>query len=191
MSLPWHSSSSGQHDSCTQNAPGQHRGHTWPGPLCSETCRGGCSGTLGSQRPNKNTGEISIRGMFSREQIFFFFKWGGTSWIFQKKKYNNCKVFCNGALRTTTQLGWELLHWNSIFKQSNDYFCERFTLVIFPPLKLANLLRDRVRTLDVRWTVNRFVAGTFFLHLIKCKCVVYKTSITLMWALCTSTISVC
>lgn len=40
-----------------------------------------------------------------------------------------------------------------------------FTFVIFPPLKLANLFSERVSTLDVRWTVKRLVAGTFFLHL--------------------------
>lgn len=39
------------------------------------------------------------------------------------------------------------------------------TLVIFPPLKLAKRLRDRVRTLDVLWMVKRLLAGTFFLHL--------------------------
>lgn len=41
------------------------------------------------------------------------------------------------------------------------------TLVIFPPLKLANLFSESVSTLDVRWTVKRLVAGTFFLHLEK------------------------
>ena len=39
------------------------------------------------------------------------------------------------------------------------------TFVIFPPLKLANLFSDSVRTLDARWSVKRLVAGTFFLHL--------------------------
>ena len=39
------------------------------------------------------------------------------------------------------------------------------TLVIFPPLKLAKRLSESVRTLDVRWMVNRLLAGTFFLHL--------------------------
>lgn len=43
------------------------------------------------------------------------------------------------------------------------------TFVIFPPLKLANLFSERVSTLDVRWTVKRLVAGTFFLHLDKKK----------------------
>lgn len=40
------------------------------------------------------------------------------------------------------------------------------TFVILPPLKLANLFSETVRTLEVRWTVKRLVAGTFFLHLI-------------------------
>ena len=41
----------------------------------------------------------------------------------------------------------------------------RLTFVIFPPLKLAKRLRDRVRTLEVLWMVKRLLAGTFFLHL--------------------------
>lgn len=51
--LPWHSSSSGQRDNCSQSAPGQHRGRTWRDRLSSETCRGGCSEILGSQHPEK------------------------------------------------------------------------------------------------------------------------------------------
>lgn len=47
--------------------------------------------------------------------------------------------------------------------QNNHY--KNQTFVIFPPLKLANLFSESVRTLEVRWTVNRLVAGTFFLHL--------------------------
>lgn len=39
------------------------------------------------------------------------------------------------------------------------------TLVIFPPLKLAKRLSERVRTLDALWTVKRLLAGTFLLHL--------------------------
>lgn len=41
----------------------------------------------------------------------------------------------------------------------------RLTFVIFPPLKLAKRLRERVKTLDVLWMVKRLLAGTFFLHL--------------------------
>lgn len=48
--------------------------------------------------------------------------------------------------------------------------CETsLTFVIFPPLKFANLFSERVSTLDVRCTVKRLVAGTFFLHLKKTK----------------------
>ena len=42
---------------------------------------------------------------------------------------------------------------------------QTLTLVIFPPLKLAKRLRERVKTLDVLWMVKRLLAGTFFLHL--------------------------
>lgn len=38
-------------------------------------------------------------------------------------------------------------------------------MVIFPPLKLAKRLSERVRTLDALWTVKRLLAGTFLLHL--------------------------
>lgn len=41
----------------------------------------------------------------------------------------------------------------------------RLTFVIFPPLKLAKRLSERVKTLDVLWMVKRLLAGTFFLHL--------------------------
>lgn len=58
------------------------------------------------------------------------------------------------TLRIETALSNSQLYENSVL-----------TFVILPPLKLANLFRESVRTLDVRWTVKRLVAGTFFLHL--------------------------
>lgn len=51
---PWHSSSSGQRDSCSLSAPEQRRGRTLQGRLSSETCRVGYSEILGSPHP-KNT----------------------------------------------------------------------------------------------------------------------------------------
>lgn len=41
------------------------------------------------------------------------------------------------------------------------------TLVIFPPVKLANRLSERVSTFGLRWIVNLFEAVTIFLHLRK------------------------
>lgn len=39
------------------------------------------------------------------------------------------------------------------------------TLLIFPPVKFANLFSDIVRTLEERCIVYLFDAGTIFLHL--------------------------
>ena len=56
---------------------------------------------------------------------------------------------------------WEISHSKKI---KLHYSC-KYTLLIFPPVKFANLFSDIVRTLDERCIVYLFDAGTIFLHL--------------------------
>ena len=53
----------------------------------------------------------------------------------------------------------------SHYMMTKLHYSAKYTLLIFPPVKSANLFSDIVRTLEERCMVNLLDAGTIFLHL--------------------------